>query len=206
MRVPGLRIAALGAVALVAAALSGCGVSPSAARAIPAAQVPANLRVQTPPTATTAPPGAPPLAHVNIYLLTSAQQCSAVQRDIPVPTTPASSLTAVIDELLAGPVPADTNAGLFTAIPAPVRLLSSSVSPTGLATLNFNFSFEAIAVGAQVQAVAQIVFTATDPVNRTGATSVAFQINGVPTPVPISTGATTMAPVSPSQYASLGGP
>ncbi len=148
------------------------------------------------PTTTTTTPASVP---VKIYLLGQNQRLVAGSRVVQFP----GPLKSVIAELLLGPTKKEEAAGIKTAIPGNVRLISASVSRTPeIATVNFNDAFDEIAGSETELAVAQVVFTVVTQTSPT--TGVLFQVDGVPTPVPIGNGTSVPGPVYLSQYATNG--
>ncbi len=178
------------------AALSGCGIpTQSSPQALPRDQVPGNLLSPTVPsvaTTTTVPSAFVP---VHIFLLGSANASVSVVRNVTVP----ASMFAVMNALVAGPTTSERASGITSAMGADVRVLSANVQG-GVATVDFNLAFGLISGIAQIEAVSQVVFTATD---QTGVTSVAFEIVGSPADVPTANGVEVPGPVSASDYASL---
>jgi len=117
-----------------------------------------------------------------------------VVRNVTVP----ASMFAVMNALVAGPTTSERASGITSAMGADVRVLSANVQG-GVATVDFNLAFGLISGIAQIEAVSQVVFTATD---QTGVTSVAFEIVGSP-PTCRRRMASRSRPVSASDYASL---
>lgn len=137
------------------------------------------------------------LTAVSIYLV---RQGSLIQvsRDLPTPAT-----EEVILESLLGPVTEpERRAGLRTAIPQGTQV--NAITSDG-ATLRVDLSREFASVGGEeeVLAVAQIALTATsiDNVDLVG-----FQLEGVPTGVPVANGALSDDPVGANDYESLVAP
>lgn len=190
-----------GAVAVtltcLAAALAGCGVpvdgSPTA---LAKSAVPFGLlQPSTPPTTTATPP--PVTVTVQIFLLSPTGQLAAVARNVPVP----AALPIVLGALVAGPTDAEAVDGLQSAVPAGTVIVSAPVA-SGVATVNLTGTFAQLVGQAQIDAVAQIVFTATAV---TGVTSVAFQLDGQQVAVPTANG--VEVPVANrAQFASMAPP
>jgi spore germination protein GerM len=137
------------------------------------------------------------LAAVSIYLVRNESLVS-VTRDLSAPP-----MLEVILNSLFGPVTEpEHRAGLRTAIPRSTQILS--IEEEG-ATLLVDLSRDFAAVGGEeeVLAVAQIVMTAA---SFEGVESVAFQLEGVPTDVPVASGALSVDPVAADDYASLVAP
>jgi spore germination protein GerM len=107
-------------------------------------------------------------------------------------STPAQ-LPAIITVLVAGPSSGESAAGLTTAIPSDVVVLSAAETSPNVVTVNFNTAFAQITGTATEQAVAQVVTTV---VNEIGlGTGVVFEINGTHTSVPVASGALVAGPV-----------
>jgi hypothetical protein len=134
------------------------------------------------------------LAAVSIYLVRDASLVN-VTRDLPAPPT----LEIVVDSLLGPVTEPEQRSGLRTAIPRATEILA--IDEDG-ATLHVDLSPEFAVVGGEeeVLAVAQIVMTAT---SIEGIELVAFQLEGVPTDVPVADGALSDDPVGAEDYASL---
>lgn len=184
---------------LLALCLTGCGVpTQDSPRAIPRAQVPFHLLdPQAPTTTTTTVPSPPFTVPVLVYLVDDTGQHLISSQRLVAPPAP---LSAVLDALLAGPTASEQALGVQTAMSSDVRVLGASVSG-GVATVNFNSAFGEITGPEQILAVAEVVFTVTSQL--TPETGVAFQIGGIPTNVPVATGAQVPGPVHLLQYAAL---
>jgi hypothetical protein len=186
------RLATLWLLPLVALA-AGCAVptqgSPSA---IPSARVPFNLLDPHPPTTTTTQPTPSSYVGVKVYFLNTHANNALAPSDRFV-SAPAQ-LPAIITALVSGPSSGDSAAGLTTAIPSDVAVLSAVDNPAAnVVTVNFNTAFGQITGTATEQAVAQVVTTV---VNEIGlGTGVVFEINGTHTDVPIANGSQVARPV-----------
>jgi spore germination protein GerM len=102
-------------------------------------------------------------------------------------------LISIINALLAGPSSGDSAAGLTTALPTDVAVLSAAATAPNVVTVNFNDAFGQITGTATEQAVAQVVATVA---NETGATTgVTFEIEGQHTSVPVANGSQVAGPV-----------
>jgi spore germination protein GerM len=145
-----------------------------------------------------------------------------VYAEIPRPVTIQSEL----NELFNGPGSAQAGApgNLLTYIPAGTSVISATVTPTGLATLDLSPDIEN-AIGEElIQAFAQMVYTITwptachkidtGPLPRTTpppprgfetpcVDKVVFEVDGVPQQVPIADGAQTNQPTTRADYKSL---
>jgi len=176
----------------VTAVAAGCAVptqgSPSV---IPAARVPFNLLDPHPPTTTTTQPRPSSYVGVKVYFLNTLANNALTPSDRFV-SAPAQ-LPAIITALVSGPSSGDSAAGLTTAIPSDVVVISAAVTSPNVVTVNFNTAFGQITGTATEQAVAQVVTTV---VNEIGlGTGVIFEINGTHTSVPIANGSQVAGPV-----------
>lgn len=186
--------AAVALAALAAAlGLAGCGIgSQSQAEALPPHEVPFDLLSPAPSSASA--PRAPTAEAVILYFLRDGRLV-AVARELPAP----AAVDARLSALAAGPTTAEAAEGLSSAVSAP------GTAPTGLIsfnkmTINLTPSFEQLATKDQVEALAQLVYTATA---IPGITTVAFRIHDKPVAVPREDNSTTEGPVSRQDYRSL---
>jgi spore germination protein GerM len=174
----------------LAALAAGCALptqgSPSA---IPASRVPFHLLDPHPPTTTTTKPTS--YVSAKVYFLNELANDALTPTDRLV-SAPAQ-LPAIITALVSGPSSGESAAGLTTAIPSDVTVLSAAGTAPNVVTVNFNTAFSQIAGTATQQAVAQVVTTV---VNEIGlGTGVVFEINGAHTNVPIANGSQVAGPV-----------
>jgi len=192
------RRAAVVAGALASlAALASCGVPiDSGPKALARGNVPFGL-LRPSSTTTTSPSAAPVTVSVVIYLLAANGQLSAAAREVPVP----APLTAILGALVDGPTNAEAAAGLQSAVPSQTQVISASVAG-GIATVDLGGTFAQLVGTPEIEAVAQIVFTATAV---PGVSGVSFELNGQQVAVPTATGAevpianrTQFAPFAPS--------
>ena len=176
----------------LAALAAGCAIptqgSPSA---IPSARVPFNLLDPHPPTTTTTQPKPSAYVGVRVYFLNTRANDALTPTDRLV-SAPAQ-LPAIITALVTGPSSGDSAAGLTTAIPSDVAVISAAATSQNVVTVNFNTAFGQITGTATEQAVAQVVTTVVD--NTSPGTGVVFEINGTHTSVPIANGAEVAGPV-----------
>ena len=183
---------ALACLWLLALLVAGCAIptqrSPSA---IPAARVPFHLLDPHPPTTTTTQPKPTAYVSVKVYFLNTHANDALTPTDRLV-SAPAQ-LPAIITALVTGPSSGDSAAGLTTAIPSDVVVLSAAVTSPNVVTVNFNSAFGQIAGTATEQAVAQVVATVVDEIGLS--TGVVFEIDGTHTSVPIANGAQVAGPV-----------
>jgi len=185
------RWAALTAPVAAAIVLSACGVAvESEPRTIPRSQVPFHLLAPVGSAPTTVPTAIKEV----VYFLTVSNGAvlTPVTRFVAAPV----GLRSVMQSLVEGPTTSELTSGLSTAISPAVQVLSASVTG-GVATINFS---EAIAGGnAQIPAVAQVVYTATD---QPGVRGVRFEIDGDPTDVPTGYNTIESGPVGRTDYPS----
>lgn len=136
-------------------------------------------------------------AAASIYLVRD-EALVHVTRDLPTPSSPET----IFDSLLDGVTEPEELANLRTAIPPGTSTLNVG---TDGAVLVVDLSQEFVSVGGEeeILAVAQIVLTAT---GLEGVDLVAFHVEGVPTDVPVASGALSTEPVSADDYASLVAP
>jgi spore germination protein GerM len=126
-------------------------------------------------------------------LLGANQQIEAVQRLIPSP----APLSSVIKSLVVGPTNSEAVAGITTAIPSSVEVLSVTTVGTTV-TVNFNSAFADITGAATEIAVSQVVYTVAAQ-NGIG-TGVIFEIGGIRTSVPVASGAEVLGPVNALEF------
>ena len=195
---PGTRSRAITALVTLAVlvGLAGCGVPVDRQpAALSRPGIPFGLLEPTSPstTATTAP--SPIEVPVQIFLIGPGSHLSPVARDVPVS---APDLATVLGALVVGPTDAEAGAGLSSAIPAQTTILGANISG-GVATINLGGTFDQLVGPPQIQAVAQVVFTAS---GLPGVTGVTFELSGSAVEVPVASGA--QVPVADKgQFASL---
>ncbi len=165
-----------------------------AACGIPVDAQPEAVSVEVAPSPTAESPTPGDLAAVSMYLVQD-DSLVPVTRELPSPP----SLTSIFDSLLDGVTEPERRANLRTAIPPDTRTIA--VTEDGSVML-IDLSNEFASVGGEeeVLAVAQIVLTAT---SIEGVDLVAFHLEGVPTDVPVASGALSVDPVSAGDYSSL---
>ncbi|HLI72741.1 MAG TPA: GerMN domain-containing protein [Acidimicrobiales bacterium] len=188
----------VGAAATIAAAflLGSCGVPIDAQpAALSRSGVPFNLLDPSTPTSTSTSTPSPIEVPVTIFLMGADGHVVPRQRDVPVS---APDLFTVMGALVLGPTDAEAASGLLSAIPAQTTVLGATISG-GVATVNLGTTFGQLVGPPQIQAVAQVVFTASAV---PGVTGVMFQLDGQPVEVPVASGA--QVPVAnTSQFTSL---
>jgi spore germination protein GerM len=175
--------------------LGACGIPvDNAPHALARSDVPFGLlqpsNAATTTSTTTPSVGVP----VTVYMMGADGHLTAVSRDVPVP----APITAVLGALVAGPTATEASTGLASAIPTQTSILSAAVT-AGVVTVNLAGPFDQLVGQAQIEAVAQFVFTATA---QPGVHGVSFQLSGQPVEVPVAGGA--QVPVAtPDQFAPL---
>jgi Sporulation and spore germination len=176
-----------------ALALGACGI-PIDAGPHPLARGAVPFGLLEPSSATTTSTPSPIAVPVPIFLIGTAGRLVSVARDVPIP----APMTTVLDALVAGPSASEASAGLATAVPPETDVLSAAIS-SGVATVNLAGTFDQLVGQAQIEAVAQIVFTATA---QPGVHGVAFELEGQPVEVPVAGGAEVPV-ATPDQFAPL---
>ena len=164
--------------------VAGCGVpverTPSA---LPRKDIPFGLLKPSAPSTTTTSVSSPVTVTVRVFMVASTGHLFAVARQVPA-AQPA--LTAVLQELIRGPTNLETGLGLQSAIPAQTMVLGTTMGTDEVATVNLGTTFGQLVGQAQIQAVAQIVFTAAA---LPGIAGVSFELAGKPVDVPVASGA-----------------
>jgi spore germination protein GerM len=182
-------------VALLAAALivlAGCApASTHGVHKVPDSAVPFGLMSDTGTSGATQPVRGPT---TQVYLIHKGRLV-AVARHVIGSNIPAEALRS----LLAGPSPAEIARGTTSEIPLGTHLLSLDVSGR-IATVDLSIEFGSLGGDPQTEAVAQIVFTATEsPL----VTAVRFAINGTAIEVPDGTGSLSSIPRTRGDYRAL---
>lgn len=134
------------------------------------------------------------LASVSIYLVREDQLIHAT-RDLPTPTPP----DVILASLFGSVTDPEQRADLRTSIPPGSEILDV-IQEGSVLRLNLSRDFAAVGGEEEIQAVAQIVLTAT---SIDGIELVAFELEGVPTDVPVADGALSVEPVGPDDYVEL---
>ncbi len=109
------------------------------------------------------------------------------------------SLDDVLAALQAGPTAAETAGGVTSAIPQSTGALTSRTLGN-VATVQLTNAFDTLTGSSEIEAVAQIVYTATAV---PGVRSVAFTLGGKAVDVPDQSGVLLAPPVTRSDYAFL---
>ncbi len=173
------------AVALVSAAamLAGCGVPvDSQPTALSRNGIPFGLLNPAAPSTTTTTTPSSVEVPVQIFLIGPTGHLVAVARDVPVS---APDLQTVLEALVAGPTDVEESAGLQSALSGQTTIFGATIVGQ-IATINLGGSFGQLVGPPQIQAVAQIVFTASA---LPGVTGVSFELSGTPVQVPVASGA-----------------
>jgi spore germination protein GerM len=184
-------------LALVAGLLAACGVPiDQTAQKIPAKEVPVVLLTPTTDisSSTTSTIQRGNEVPVSIYFIGTAGLVP-VERVVRKPAT----LQAVLDALDAGPTPREISAGIQSALPSNAQLTAEGVTK-GVATIQLDSTFSAIGGTQSINALAQIVYSAT---HLPGIDAVRFEYAGTPIPAEIGNGELAYGPVDRSDYAQL---
>lgn len=171
---------------VIALLIGACG--------IPVQAEPEIMDVELAPPAGDETPAPGDLAAVSLYLV-GDNSLVHVTRDLPSPP----SLTSIFQSLLGGVTNEERQANLRTAIPPGTETISITEDGSVL-RVDLNSEFAAVGGEEELLAVAQIVLTAT---SVEGVDRVAFQLEGVPTDVPVASGALSVDPVGAADYESL---
>lgn len=134
---------------------------------------------------------------VTVHLVRN-ERLLARTRDMPGPP----GLETVMSALLGGTTALEDREGLRTAIPSGTRLLGARREGS-VASLDLSGEFVAVGGEEEILAVAQIVLTVT---SLEGISAVLFELEGIPTGVPVAGGALSTDPVDAVDYAELVGP
>lgn len=178
------RLLAPTSAVLVALLLAACGVPvDDAPRALPSTAVAATTAAAVPGSAASA-----------VVWLVRDDRITPRRTPVPPPGDPEAALRALLERLPAAPGRARS------AIPAGTRLLSV-VTESGVATLDLSPEFAATGGDELRLAVAQVVFTATEPGG--GITGVRLRIEGEPVDVPLRDASLSDEPLSRAEYADL---
>ena len=186
----------LAGLALLAA---GCGIPLSPAAEL--SRTPPNLYSQAPKgTTPTTLPNTTKHVRIGIYFL-NASETRLVETVALVepPATPAGAL----DLLTYGPTAADFEAGYSTALSVqPQATVGVRVEKrTGLATVALDNTFNSLFGTSLYDALAQIVYTITDP--GLGVKAVQFTFDDTTYPAELPSGTFVYRPVTRADYASL---
>jgi hypothetical protein len=179
----GARRVAIAAVATVVLIAGGCAIQPdSAPRDIPDELLERELPVET-------AAGGPARGSDRIFLLApdgAEQPLRTVQRDT------GGDAETLLTELISGPNPAEFEAGYRSAVPATLVLDSIEVDG-GVVQLDVNDALLDLSGGELIDAVAQIVFTASEIPN---ADSVLIRVDGATRELPDGSGVQHRGPLT----------
>ncbi|MDA8267816.1 MAG: GerMN domain-containing protein [Actinomycetota bacterium] len=184
------------------ALVAGCGVpigthpSPITHAAVPFSLLDPAASSGPPGGATTIAPYTSQRLTLQIYLVAPTSRLVAVDRVVPSP----SDLVSILQALIAGPNSTEAATGLQGQIPAQTKVLGGTQIVNNVATVDLSAAFGQLAGQAQIQAIAQIVFTITGDLS--GVTGVTFEIAGQPASVPQPDGALVNV-ATRAQYAAL---
>lgn len=170
----------------LALALTACGVPLEAEPEI------LDITIDDPPQV--AEPPTEDLEAVTLYLV-GGESVVPVTRDL---TSPADVET-VLESLFDGITEPESRAGLRTSVPPSTRLLGVEQEGSSI-VVDLGREFTAVGGEQEIMAIAQIVLTAT---GVGGVDSVSFEIESVPTAVPVSDGALSSESVTAHEYADL---
>jgi hypothetical protein len=180
----------------VVVGLAGCGVPvDSQPTALSRSHIPFDLLAPTQSTTTVTTAPSPIEVPVQIFLIGPTGHLVAVARDVSVSPP---DLATVLRALVAGPTDPESAEGLQSAVTAQTTVLGANIAG-GIATVNLGGTFGQLVGPPQIQAVAQVVFTASA---LPGVTGVTFELMGQSVQVPVASGA--QVPVAnTSQFAAL---
>ena len=190
----------LGLVALLAAlALAGACSAPvdSGPKTLRAAGIPADLRQETSSTTTTTLVTTGESEEVTVYFIKN-DPSTLTDRLVPVKrlVTPPVSVEKVVQTLFAGPTTQERLQGLRTAISPDTTVLGAPIE-AHIATINVSKNFASGPPLDQINAFAQVVFTA---VEVGGVTGVLFAQNGHRQEVPQGDGSLMSALLGRAAY------
>jgi len=198
----GARALAGATLAVVAGGLvAACGIPvDSSPHALPSNAIPFGLLNKTSSTTSSTSTTTPTSVTVKVFFLDPAGHLVAVERNVAA-HPPGGELEAVLNALVQGPTSIEAGAGLRSAVPPTTRVLHTSEAG-GVATVDLSSVFGQLIGPPQIQAVAQVVYTAT---SLPGITGVAFELGGQSVDVPVASGA--QVPVATAaQFATLAHP
>lgn len=130
-------------------------------------------------------------ATVEVFFV-RGERLARVTREVSAP----ASLTAILDQVLAGPAPGETLSGIRSAI-IPGARVRRAVLSDGLASIDLSEPFGDVQGKDQVAATAQIVFSCTA---LPGVERVQFRLEGRPVEVPAGDGTLTTRPLTRSDF------
>ncbi len=195
-------------LALVASLLAGgvllgaCGIPlDHAAQPVPRSRVPDGLLGAPTPTTTTMPEDSTRAVPIGIYFMNSAgtRLVETFARVQPPPTA-----VEALDLLAYGPTAADSKHGLRTGLSPQSTPRVKVDRQTGIAVVALDSATYYLLGSQEYQALAQIVYTVTDP--QFGVHAVQFTYAGAPALAYLPDGQYTQYPVGRSAYAALAPP
>lgn len=176
----------LAVLALTVATLAGCGVPVDKGPiALSRSGVPFHLLDPSAASTTTTTAASPVEVPIEIFLFGPSGVLVSVSRAVP---SSEDLLPTILGALVDGPTEAEAAAGLQSAVPPQTSVLGANIGPDGIATVDLAGAFAQLVGQAQIEAVAQIVYTAT-ALPQGGVSQVTFQIAGQPIEVPVASGA-----------------
>jgi len=172
------------ASAILVVSLGACGVPVDRSPAVLSkAAIPFHLLAPAPQPRNTQTFGSHSEVPVSVYLVSASGRLVPVVRQV---ASDQQAVVSALDALVDGPTLNESSQGLFSAIPPQTTVLGVIVD-NGLATVDLGGTFGQLVGVSQVQAVAQIVFTA---MSAPGAdmTGIAFELSDHAVEVPIESG------------------
>ena len=155
MRTSITKILAVGSLSAALALTASCASSTKSGQSPSTTAAPATPTTGQPPSSTSVP--APATLDVRVYLMLG-DKIGVAHRTV---TATQQVATAAMTELLAGPTPADTAAGLTTAVPSATRLLGINITG-GTATVDLTSAFASGGGSlSMVARLAQVTYTLT---------------------------------------------
>jgi spore germination protein GerM len=184
------------AVGLLVATAACSAPIDSGPRTLRAAAIPADLRGETTTTSTTVL-STGDSEEVTVYFI-RPDASTGQDRLVPVKrrVSPPASVEKAVQKLFAGPTTQERLNGLRTAISPDTTVISASIE-AHIATVNVSKNFAFGPPTEQINAFAQVVFTAADVA---GVTGVLFAVNRHPLEVPQGDGSSTSAPLGRASY------
>lgn len=191
-RLAGVLIGGMSVLVAVVVLLTACSLSTDSE--------PRDVLDEEEPTLVNTTVGATPEAGTGstVYFL-GPDDGTAQSTLVAVSRAPATNPGELLTTLLEGPtVPEQQELGVRSAIPAGTRVLDSAVDGQGTLTLDLSSEFLANAGDVLLDAVAQVVFTASESI---GVRRVRLLVEGETQDWPTSTGSTMREPLSVYDFA-----
>jgi spore germination protein GerM len=187
-----MRRAHVALLATAVALAAACGVpTDDAPRAVATAEIPEALVAA--PTTTTAPTSG---VVADLYFLRTEDGQALLT---PEQTRIENQQTATVLETLVATVPEDLPEGVNSAIPVETAVLNTDLRD-GVLTVDLSENFATVSGDILIQAVAQIVYTATDLV---GVDGVLVSVDGEPTTLPDDESSEITGPATRADYSAL---